>query len=315
MRVVRDDVFDYSSALMAAELLFFILSTIALVFGLVITRWIHSRYGMDIIVRRYGVPVNNQVDFPLISILVPARNEERNIERCVNALLAQTYPHFELIVVDDRSSDSTWKILEAMIPNNSRLRLVQGVDIVPGWAGKPHALTQGVKHAKGEWLCFVDADTFAAPELIVATYLKAQEYHADLFSILTTQESEMWEGWTKNIYLGLRDRLGLLLLGATLGLLGAILLPFWLLLGVLWYFSTVNLFAGLIALHAVILWLYLLWTRVKVNKAFQISPCYAFTLPVGALVFTAMMFVSAWKVLTGRGVTWKGRRYGQRQAS
>jgi hypothetical protein len=62
-------------------------------------------------------------------------------------------------------------------------------------------------------------------------------------------------------------------------------------------------------LEALILWAVLLWIRSLAARAFNISPLYAFTLPIGALIFTAMMFASAFKVLSGVGVTWKGRRY------
>ena len=101
---------------------------------------------------------------PLISVIIPARNEQRNIRRCIQALLSQTYPNFEIIVVDDRSTDETPQILAELAEEDARLQIIHGAELPPGWAGKPHALVQGAAAAQGEWLCFMDADTFAEPE-------------------------------------------------------------------------------------------------------------------------------------------------------
>jgi len=124
-----------------------------------------------------------------------------------------------------------------------------------------------------------------------------------------TSLAEMWQGWTKNIYLGMQDRLCLLFFGAILGLIGALALPIWLIAGLVWLALAGGFPAALVAGQAMLLWAYLLWKRAQAARAFEISPFYAFSLPLGALVFTAMMFASAFKVLSGRGVTWKGRTY------
>jgi chlorobactene glucosyltransferase len=124
-----------------------------------------------------------------------------------------------------------------------------------------------------------------------------------------TSLPEMWEGWTKNIYLGLLDRLGLLLFGAILGLMVSFVLPFWLLGGLFWFTSGGGLIAAVVAGEAFVLWSYLLWKRLQACRAFGIPGGYAFTFPIGALIFTAMMLASAFNVLSGRGVIWKGRRY------
>src|SRR3984893_17238015 len=100
-------------------------------------------------------PVRGQA--PLLSIVVPARNEERAVEAAVRSLLAQDYPSCEVIVVDDRSTDRTADILRALA-TDSRLRVVSGVEPPEGWLGKPHALFQGARAARGELLLFVDAD-------------------------------------------------------------------------------------------------------------------------------------------------------------
>jgi chlorobactene glucosyltransferase len=124
-----------------------------------------------------------------------------------------------------------------------------------------------------------------------------------------TSLPEMWEGWTKNIYLGLLDRLWLLLFGALLGLMVSFVLPFWLLGGFVWLSAGGGVAAAIVTAEAIVLWGYLLWKRLQACRAFGIPAGYAFTFPLGALIFTAMMFASAFNVISGRGVLWKGRRY------
>ena len=124
-----------------------------------------------------------------------------------------------------------------------------------------------------------------------------------------TNLAEIWEGWTKNIFLGMRDRPGLLLAGALIGLLGALLLPFWLLGGLYWFLASGQPAAWIVSAEAILLWGVLLRFRLRAARAFHIPPGYALTFPLGALFFTAMMAASAFKVLSGQGVTWKGRSY------
>ena len=103
-------------------------------------------------------PVGPHALLPMLSIIVPARNEERQIEACVRSLLAQNYPNFEVVVVDDRSMDRTGAIMNAMGESDPRLIVVQGEALPRGWVGKPWALHQGARRARGAWLLFTDAD-------------------------------------------------------------------------------------------------------------------------------------------------------------
>lgn len=96
--------------------------------------------------------------WPRVSIIVPARNEERGIEAAIRSQLAQDYPGFEVLVVEDRSNDATASILERLAREDSRLRIVSGVEPADGWLGKPHALQQGAAAASGSILLFADAD-------------------------------------------------------------------------------------------------------------------------------------------------------------
>jgi chlorobactene glucosyltransferase len=268
-------------------------------------------------------------------------------------------------------------------------------------------LFQASAAAHGEWLCFVDADTFLAPNAISACYVKAIETHADMFTTLNEQVlgtfwekvvmplvmtalsvgfsprkvndpnsrdaiangqfimirrsvydaigghekvkdqivedkaiseqvkwnghrlvvadgmkvirtrmytdlPSMWEGWTKNIYLGLSGHPAMLLLGAfgaTLALIAALFLPLWTFLGINWLFNGGKWLAVAVIVQSLLVWSWLLYFRARVARGMNISPWYALTTPLGAGVFAAMMLTSAWKVLSGQGVTWRGRKY------
>lgn len=385
-------------------MIYFILSTLFYIAAIGIVYWLHNQYHLDIVVEPTP-PIPGAA--PLISFCVPARNEERNIRACVNALLAQDYPNFEVIVLDDRSADATAEILRQLTAQDDRLHPISGSELPTGWAGKPHALYQASAAAHGAWLCFVDADTFLSPTTLSSCYAKAIETNADMFTIMTFQilgsfwektvmplvmtalsvgfsprkvndperkdaiangqfilikrsvynaigghESvkdnivedkaiseqvkwngyrlivadgyavartrmytslpEMWEGWTKNIYLGLSDRAGLLWLGvfgAFVALLAALFLPVWPLLGIAWYVNGGGWMAITVVIESLLLWTYVIYVRARVARKMEISPWYAFTTPLGAAVFAAMMITSAFRVLTGKGVTWKGRSY------
>jgi chlorobactene glucosyltransferase len=119
---------------------------------------------------------------PLISVLVPARDEEANIRACLETLLRQDYPNFEILVLDDNSADRTAEIVKEMAAGDSRLRLVRGAVLPPGWAGKPFACHQLARLARGEWLLFVDADTTHASHMLRSVLALAVETRASLLS-------------------------------------------------------------------------------------------------------------------------------------
>jgi chlorobactene glucosyltransferase len=382
---------------------YIITSTILFIAALIIIYWIHNQYQLDIIVTPASPPANP----PLISICIPARNEENNIRRCVEAALAQDYPNIEVIVLDDRSTDSTLTQLREIASHDSRLLPINGTVLPEGWAGKPFALFQASAVVHGEWLCFVDADTFLAPQAISSCFTKAIETHADMFTTMNeqivgtfwekvvmplvmtalsvgfsprkindphtrdaiangqfimirrtvydaigghekvkdqivedkaiseqikwnghrlivadgsqvistrmyTSLPSMWEGWTKNIYLGLRDHPSMLMLGAfgaIVSVIAALFLPLWTLLGINWLFNGGGGFAVAVIIQSLLVWTWLLYFRARVAHKMNISAWYALTTPLGAGVFAAMMLTSAWKVISGQGVTWRGRKY------
>lgn len=397
---------------------YLVISTVIFIGGMLIIYWIHNQYQMDIVV----TPAPPPPTAPLISVCIPARNEARNIRACVEAVLAQDYPNFEVIVLDDRSTDSTPEILRQLILESDSLlsrptreqapvlQILNGSDLPKGWAGKPHALHQASAVAQAPqnaWLCFIDADTFISPATLSSCYAKALETKADMFTIMTFQimgsfwekvvmplvmtglsvgfsprkvndpkrkdaiangqfilikravydaigghESvkdsivedkaiaeqvkwngyrlivadgmklartrmytslrEMWEGWTKNIYLGLSDRPSLIalgLFGAFLALIVSLFIPAWPLLGVYWYLNGGGWMATAVILQSLLVWAYMIYARSLANLKMRISPWYSLTTPLGAAMFGAMMFTSTWKVLSRQGVTWKGRVY------
>jgi chlorobactene glucosyltransferase len=114
---------------------------------------------------------------PRVSIVIPARNEERDVEAAVRSHLAQDYRDFEVVVVEDRSTDATPRILERLLREDSRLRVVPGAELPEGWLGKPHALSQGAARASGELVLFADADVRYHPRALseAMAYLAAQK--------------------------------------------------------------------------------------------------------------------------------------------
>ncbi len=386
-------------------MIYLVLSSVFCIGGIVVVYWLHSHSRIDIIVKPASPPQNA----PLISICIPARNEEQNIRVCVESALMQDYPNFEIIVLDDRSTDATPRILAELATLDSRLHPISGSDLPSGWVGKPHALHQASTSARGEWLCFVDADTFLSPQALSSCYVKAMEVQADLFTTLHrqimgsfwekavmpivvtalsvgfnprkvndptykdaiasgqfilirrevyekigghasvrdqivedqalaervkwsgdrlaladgtalistrmyTSLSSMWEGWTKNMYLGLRGQPVLMwlgVIGASLALMAALLLPIWLGLGLLWMINGGGLIALIVLTEALTLWGAILIARGWAASQMGISPLYSLSTPLGAGIFAAMMIASAWLTLSGKGVSWRGRHYAQ----
>ena len=144
-----------------------------------------------ILVRR--LPAGAPDDGPRISIIIPARNEERDIERTVRAFLAQSYRNLEIIVIDDHSSDATPSILARL--DHPRLRVFRGEETPPGWLGKPWALHQGSRHATGEILLFVDADIiYDSPQAISRAVAGFRESGVAMIALLPKIEMVgFWE--------------------------------------------------------------------------------------------------------------------------
>jgi len=123
---------------------------------------------------------------PRVSILVPARDEERTIGACVASLAAQDYPvrRFEIVVLDDRSTDRTGQIVTTLAAQHPAVRLLSGGTLPDGWGGKAHACQQLADAATGDWLLFVDADTTHAPGMLRGVIGAALAHDAEALTLL-----------------------------------------------------------------------------------------------------------------------------------
>lgn len=342
---------------------------------------------------------------PSLSIVVPARDEERSIAQCVRSLLAQRFVDaFEVIVVDDRSRDATRAILEAIAGEDARLRVVAGEPLPAGWVGKPWALEQGRRHARGAWLLFTDADSVHGDRAAATVLWYAGRFGADALSLATGQTletfweravlpaifgtllfvagplgaindpaqprkalangqfllvsraaydalgghaalageivedvafarrvkadgryrflllgghrlasvrmyrafSEIWYGFVKNVYFGARGNVGALMLGVTFLLATSVVPPV----------LVVRNFARRrppLALEAASASVAIVAASAFGMRRAGFSPRLAVLQPLGNAVFAAIAVASTWSVLSGRGVAWRGRRYGANQ--
>jgi chlorobactene glucosyltransferase len=347
--------------------------------------------------------------WPFVSIIVPARNEERNLPTLLPSLLNQTYPadRYEVIVVDDQSTDDTPGILAEAAARDPRLRVLRGAPLPAGWKGKPHAMVQGAAVAKGEWLLFTDADTLHHPAALVSAIADAYAHQADLYTInpdlimgsiperlimpiaamgiaatystkevndprspiaiangqfilvrrsvydavggiaavrseiaedqafgklvkrqgyrlyltigtelmrvrMYTNLPEVWEGWGKNVVLSMRSepfnavrQLAALATGGVL--------PFLL---TAWY--GLRLLQATEATRPRLAWSFalsaaqiipLLLLKRRVDTWLGLPLGWTFSYPVGMGLFTLILLNSVRRLLTGQGVTWKGRSY------
>ena len=129
---------------------------------------------------------------PFVSILVPARNEALNIASCVDSLLAQDYPDFEVIVLNDNSTDDTSRILAGLVQTDPRLRVLKGALLPDGWLGKHWACHQLDRAAKGELILFTDADTRHTPDMLRASVSALIAEHADLLTAFPHEQIVTW---------------------------------------------------------------------------------------------------------------------------
>jgi chlorobactene glucosyltransferase len=131
---------------------------------------------------------------PLVSVIVPARNEAHNVARCVKSILSTTYPNLELIVVDDSSTDGTAQIARDAAERDPRARFIASPPLPDGWFGKQWACATGAKVARGSVLHFTDADTVHAADLVTRSMSAMRRTRAQLFSVTGRQElGGFWE--------------------------------------------------------------------------------------------------------------------------
>jgi chlorobactene glucosyltransferase len=344
---------------------------------------------------------------PLVSVVIPARNEAANIERCLRSVAEQDYASLEIVAIDDNSTDATPALLAACQERDPRLTVLQGAPLLPGWTGKNFALAQAAARVQGEWILFLDADTWLQPTAIRTAVTHAVEHRLGLLSLICQQElggfwervlqpvvllvialalpvrsigdprrpgvayangqfllvrraaydkvgghaafptavvedselaravkqagygveladgralvhirmyrglADMWQGWSKNSFLSLGRRLSnVALLVAAVSV--AVFVPPLILLAALGNLAlhgtgdTAALVTSLVAALQFAVVFYLAWRN---EQEVGVPGRYAWTMPLGALLFNALVLYSAYRVLSGRGVSWKGRLY------
>ncbi len=129
---------------------------------------------------------------PLVSVLIPARNEEENIASLLNDLIRQQYAHIEVIVYNDCSTDGTEAAVKAQIKSDERIRIINGNDLPDGWLGKNHACYQLATQAKGDYLLFLDADVSVAPQFVGNAVAQLQRKRLVLLSMFPRQVTKTW---------------------------------------------------------------------------------------------------------------------------
>lgn len=169
------------------------------------TWWIPAGYALvlALLIRRYAARRPRLAEYPplargpFVSVIIPARDEAANIEACMRSILASAYEPFELVVVDDCSSDGTAQIVERVAGEAAaagRVRLVRGRELPDGWFGKQWAMVQGYGAARGELLLFTDADTRHHAELLGRAVQALERERVALLTVLSRQEMvTFWE--------------------------------------------------------------------------------------------------------------------------
>ncbi len=133
--------------------------------------------------------------WPALSVIIPARNEEREIARTLDSLICQDYPKFELILVDDQSTDATARIAREILQGFPSGKIISGTPRPDDhWIGKSWALVQGVQQAKEDWLLFIDADVVHHPQAFKKGVAMAAQLNVDALSIMPSIDCRsFWE--------------------------------------------------------------------------------------------------------------------------
>jgi glycosyltransferase involved in cell wall biosynthesis len=136
-------------------------------------------------------PSDPATEPPIVSVIVPARNEEVSLGSCLNSLICQSGVDFEIIVVDDHSTDRTHDIARSFA---APVRVIEAAPLAPGWTGKNNAVASGARIARGEWLLFTDADTVHLPGSLARSLQEAMREKAAALSYSPEQIVEsVWE--------------------------------------------------------------------------------------------------------------------------
>ena len=128
-------------------------------------------------------------EFPKLSVIIPACNEEDTLEEALQSLLRLEYPDLEIILINDRSTDKTGEIIEMLGGKDPRVLILHIAQLPEGWLGKVHALHQGVQKASGDWLLFTDADVHFSRDILERAISYAQVKNVDHLALLPNMSS------------------------------------------------------------------------------------------------------------------------------
>jgi len=180
-------------------------SFLLVLFGLIAFFWL--TYGVRVVLSALRLPRLRQsepaadADCPSISILFAARDEEEKLPEALKAFLALDYPNFEIMAVDDRSADSTFRILQETAVKDSRLRVVRIEELPTDWLGKPHALQKAYEASNGEWLLFTDADVQLRADTLRRAISLVQQRKLDHLTLMCRLEMHgFWEKATLTFF-------------------------------------------------------------------------------------------------------------------
>jgi glycosyltransferase involved in cell wall biosynthesis len=130
-----------------------------------------------------ALDLDTPAEWPRVSVLVPARNEEDTLFVAVQSLLQVDYPDLEIILINDRSTDRTGEVAERLAQLDPRIRRIDIEQLPEGWLGKVHALQQGVRASRGEWLLFTDADIHFAPQALKKAVAYCLQYRKGFLAL------------------------------------------------------------------------------------------------------------------------------------
>jgi chlorobactene glucosyltransferase len=344
---------------------------------------------------------------PLVSVVIPVRNEAANVERCLRSVFAQRHRALQIVVIDDNSTDATPSILERLRAEDPRLVVLQGKPLPAGWTGKNFALAQAAAQLQGEWVLFLDADTWLEPGAVGVAVAHAEERDLGLLSLVPRQRlssfwerviqpvvllvialalpldamadprrpqvayangqfllvrraayekagghaaqrgaivedsalaravktagyavqladgrallhirmyrdlAQLWEGWAKNSFESMGRRVDKVLLLVTAVSIVTLVPPVIALvaLGRAVAPGGVDSAAALVCGVAALQTAFILFLAWRCNREADVPGHYTLAVPLGAAMFNALICYSAYRFVSGRGVSWKGRVY------
>ena len=165
----------------------------------IVALWMIRHVALTIIYRGFDVltrksPKFQQSNPPLVSALIPAKDEEAIIADCLASVAKQDYSNLEILVIDDRSTDGTANIIREFAKSDPRVHLISIHNLPSGWTGKTHALHVGTSEARGEWFWYLDADTLHSPESLSVMLEYARLHNAAMASLVPEMRCEsFWE--------------------------------------------------------------------------------------------------------------------------